>query len=417
LAIEKNLNLSDKKAQPGAFVTQERKYKRGDVILAEGDVPAAFSVIQSGKVSVYLVRGEQRSEIEVLGPGQIIGDQGVFGFPKSSYSYEAQAEVRVIEIPIEPIKTVFDKSPAPYKLFVKALGEDLRRFRASLKSVKMDQESGPCPYRFIPRLTAILTLVAKNSGFKPKLDVNIPAYKMDEERAKNPHFRDTDLILSYTLLKIYTSRMFLESHQRMQSFCELLAKLGYITLRYEKNEETEQQELVELRIHDTQTIEHFGEFYQHNLFKAGKAEVIYIDKSALQVANAITQVAATAEAGRNNIVKLEYQNLLKELKEKFFVELKETHILLLEKKGLYVKRQTIDEKVYFSFDRYEFQQTVRYWQIIQEIDRWNEKGFVDLNTNYNEYKSQNSGGKCPSCQLELKQASKFCGECGYKLAA
>ncbi len=397
-------------------MTQERKFKKGETIIAEGDTPTSFYVIQSGKVSLYLVRGEQRSEIDVLGPGQIIGEQTVFGYPKSAFSAEAQVEVRVIEMPLDPIKTVFDKSPAPYKLFVKALGDDLRRIRQSLKSVKMDQDSGPCPYRFIPRLTAILALVAKNSGVKPKMDANIPAYKLDEERAKNPHFRDSDLILSFTSLKIYTSRMFLESHQRMQSFCELLGKLGYITLKYEKNEDTDIQELVELRIHDTQTIEHFGEFYQHNFFKSGKAEVIYVDKTALQMANAITQVAASAEPDRNNVVKIEYQSLLKDLKEKFYVELKETHLQLLEKKGLYVKRQTLDEKVFISFDRYEFQQTVRYWQIIQEIDRWNEKGFVDVNANYNEFKVQVST-KCPGCQADLKQSGKFCSECGHKLAA
>lgn len=398
-------------------MTQERKFKKGDVIAAEGDTPTSFFLIQSGKASMYLVRGEQRNEIEVLGPGQIIGEQGIFGYPKNAYSFEAQAEVRAIEIPLDPIKTVFEKSPAPYKLFVKSLGDDLRRLRQSLKTVKMDSDNGPCPYRFIPRLTAILALVAKNSGTAPKIDPNMPAYKRDEERAKNPHHRDSDLILSFTSLKIYTSRMFLESHQRMQGFCELLSKLGYLSLKIEKNEETEIEELVELRIHDVQTIEHFGEFYQHNFFKSGKAEVIYVDKTALQIANAICQLASDAEADRNNIVKLEYQALLKGLKEQFFIDLKETHLLLLEKKGLYVKRQTVDEVVYFSFDRYEFQQTVRYWQIIQEIDRWNEKGFVDMNANYNEYKSQAPSGKCPSCQVELKAVGKFCSECGHKLAA
>ena len=398
-------------------MTQERKFKKGEVILNEGDAPTTFFIIQSGKVLVYLVRGEQRNEIDVLGPGQIIGEQAVFGYPKSTLTFEAQVEVRALEMPLDPIKTVFEKSPAPYKLFVKSLGDDLRKIRQSLKTLKMDQESGPCPYRYIPRLTAILALVAKNSGTAPKVDANIPAYKLEEERAKNPHFRDTDLILSFTPLKIYTSRMFLESQQRMQSFCELLGKLGYLTLKYEKNEETDISELVELRIHDIQTIEHFGEFYQHNFFKSGKAEVIYVDKTALQVAYAITQVAASAEADRNNVVKIEYQGLIKELKEKYFVELKETHLQLLEKKGLYVKRQTINEVVYFSFDRYEFQQTVRYWQIIQEVDRWNEKGFVDMNANYNEYKPSSTATKCPGCQAELKQAGKFCSECGHKLAA
>ena len=69
----------------------------------------------------------------------------------------------------------------------------------------------------------------------------------------------------------------------MENFVMLLGKLGYISLRYEKNEDTEQDELVELRIHDTQTIELFGEFYQHNLFKAGKSEMIHVDPTAVKL--------------------------------------------------------------------------------------------------------------------------------------
>lgn len=397
-------------------MTQERKFKKGEMIVSEGEANTSFFIIQSGKVSLYLVRGEQRSEIDLIGPGQIVGEQSIFGFPKSAFNAEAQSEVKAIELPCEPLKTVFDKSPGPYKALIKAVGDDLRRARQTMKTLRQDQENGPCPYRFIPRLTAILTLVAKNVGTKPKVDGSIPAYKLDEERAKNPTHRDTDILLSFATLKIYTSRMFLESHQRMLSFCELLGKLGYITLKYEKNEETEIEELIELRIHDVQTIEHFGEFYQHNFFKAGRSEVIFVDKTALMVASAIVQTAATAEADRNNVVKLNYIDMLKELKEKFYFDLKETQIQLLEKKGLYVKRQTLDEKVFISFDRYEFQQTVKYWQIIQEIDRWNEKGFVDVKANYNEVKN-NGPEKCGGCQVEIKVASKFCPECGFKLAA
>lgn len=396
-------------------MSQERKFKKGELIVTEGEVSTNFFIIQSGKVSLFQIRGEQRTEVDVMGPGQIIGEQAVFGYPKNAFSAEAHSEVRVIELPCETLKTVFDKSPGAYKLFIKALGDDLRKTRQTMKTLRQEVESGPCPYRFIPRLTAILTLVAKNVGTKPKVDSSIPAYKMEEERAKNPTFKDTDIILSFTTLKIYTSRMFLESHQRMMSFCELLGKLGYITLKWEKNEETEQNELTELRIHDVTSIEHFGEFYQHNFFKAGKSEVIFVDKTALSIALAITQCAATAEADRNNVVKMNYKDLLKDLKEKFYIDLKESSIQLLEKKGLYVKRQSINEIVYISFDRYEFQQTVKYWQIIQEIDRWNEKGMVDLKANYNEHKPAGPE-KCGGCQVEIKAAAKFCPECGFKLA-
>jgi hypothetical protein len=398
-------------------VSQEVKFKKGDMLVKEGEMPKSFYVVQSGKVSLFIERGGQKVEIDQIGPGQIVAEQGIFGFPKSAFNCEALSEVKAVAIPVEPIKTVFDKTPAAYKVFVKALGEDIRRARNTMRGLKMDQDNSPCPPRFIPRLCAIVTLVAKNSGTKPKVDANVPVYKRDEEKAKNPHFKDEDLILSFNTLKIYTSRMFLESHQRMQNFCELLGKLKYATLRYEKNEDTEQLELQEVRFHDLMTVEHFGEFYQHNLFKAGKSEMIHLDAMAYQLAGAFSALAVDGEVDRQGIVKLNYQQFIKDLKEKFHLELKDTHLNILEKKGLFVKRSTLNEVVFFQFDRFEFTQTYKFWQIINEIDRWNEKGFVDVNADYNKIEQKAGSGKCPSCQGELKESVNFCPNCGHKLAA
>ena len=52
--------------------------------------------------------------------------------------------------------------------------------------------------------------------------------------------------------------------------------------------------------------------------------------------------------------------------------------------------------------------------IIQEIDRWNEKGFVDVNANYGEFK-QDGPPKCPGCGADIQPDAKFCSECGCKL--
>lgn len=397
-------------------MSTERKFKKGDKIFAEGDQLASFYILQSGKVSLYIERGGQKVEVDQPIVGHVIGEQGVFNFPRQVFNAEAQSEVKVVEMPLDPIKTVFEKSPAPYKLFVKALGDEVRRLRGVVKSFKTEQDSMPCPPRFIPRLCAILTLVAKHVGSAPKMDPSIPAYKQEEERKKNPTFKDSDLILSFNILKIFTARMFLESPQRMQSFCELLGKLGYLHLKYEKNEDTEQMELQEIRVHDAQGVEMFGEFYQHNFFKAGKSEVIIVDKMAMQITGAFVALASGLERDRSGVVKLEYKAMLDDLKNKFFIDFKEVHIGLLEKKGLYVKRQNVNDVIYLSFDINEWNSTYRFWQIIQEIDRWNATGYVNVNENLNEYKQQGPE-KCPGCSVEIKQAAKFCPECGHKLSA
>lgn len=397
-------------------MTAEKKFKKGDKIFSEGDQLQSFYVLQSGKVSLYIERGGQKTEIDQPIVGHVIGEQGVFNFPRQVFNAEALSEVKVVEMPMDPIRMVFEKTPPIYKLFVKALGDELRRLRGVVKTFKMEQDTLPCPARFIPRLCAILTLVARHVGTKPKVDASVPAYKQEEERKKNPTFKDTDIILSFNTLKIFTARMFLESPQRMQSFCEVLGKLGYITLKYEKNEDTEQMELQELRIHDVQTIEMFGEFYQHNFFKAGKSEVIIVDKTAMQITGAFVALANGVEVDRAGVVKLEFKPLLENIKAKFFIDFKEVHVGLLEKKGLYMKRQATNDIVHASFDFYEWNSTYKFWQIIQEIDRWNQTGYVNVNENLNEYKAQGPA-KCPGCSTEIKEAVKFCPECGHKFSA
>lgn len=397
-------------------MTTEKKFKKGEKLFSEGDQLQSFFLLQSGRVSLSIERGGQRTEVDQPAVGQVLGEQGIFGFPRQLFDAEAQSEVKVVEVPLDPLRMVFDKSPAPYKLFVKALGDELRRLRGVIKTLKMEQDDRPCPPRFIARLSAILVLVARSIGKAPKNDSSIPAYKLEEARRQNPSFKDDDVILSFNTLKIYTARMFLESPQRMQSFCELLSKLGYVHLTYEKNETTEQMELQELRIHDLQTIEHFCEFYQHNFFKAGKSEVISVDKTAIQLAGAICSLAKDKETNRDGVVKLVYKQLLTDLKDKFFIDLKEVHIGLLAKKGLYLKRETVNETIFLSLDYNEWNSTHRYWRIIQEIDRWNQTGHVNPHENLNEYKAPENE-KCPGCGGEIKVAGKFCSECGHKLAA
>jgi hypothetical protein len=394
----------------------EKKFKKGEKIYLEGDQLQSFYVLQSGKVSVYIERAGQKVEVDQPIIGHVVGEQGVFGFPRQTFNAEALSEVKVLEMPIDPIKTVFEKSPAPYKLFVKALGDEIRRLRGIVRTMKLEQDSMPCPPRFIPRLCAILTMVAKVNGKSPKPDPSIPAYKLEDEKKKNPQFQDTDSILSFHTLKIYTARMFLESPNRMQSFCELLSKLGYVHLKYEKNADTELMELQEIRVHDVASIEGFGEFYQHNFFKAGKSEVIIVDKTALQIAGAFCEMAKGQLLDRNGAVTLNYKNTLAEIKNRFNIEVKEVHFSLLEKKGLYVKRQTIGADVGISFDYIEWTSTYKYWQIIQEIDRWNEVGQVNMTENLNEKKAL-APEKCAGCGSLIKSDSKFCSECGQKLAA
>jgi hypothetical protein len=96
------------------------------------------------------------------------------------------------------------------------------------------------------------------------------------------------------------------------------------------------------------------------------------------------------------------------------VDLKIDHFALLEKKGLFVKRQNVGDTVMVSFDRKEFVNFAQFWAILLEIDKWNKTGIVNLHEK--EEKLEAAGG-CPQCHKNVTDQHKFCPECGCKLNA
>jgi hypothetical protein len=93
------------------------------------------------------------------------------------------------------------------------------------------------------------------------------------------------------------------------------------------------------------------------------------------------------------------------------------HFSRLEQKGIFANRKTMTSgAVVVQMEIKEFQKSLAIWQILKEIAKWNEKGFVDLNETEAPQKKK-AGNGCPACGSELKEAAKFCSECGHKLVA
>jgi NADH pyrophosphatase NudC (nudix superfamily) len=86
----------------------------------------------------------------------------------------------------------------------------------------------------------------------------------------------------------------------------------------------------------------------------------------------------------------------------------------MEKKGLFVKRESSTTGGSISFYRHDFSTMFQNWKILREIDKWNEKGVVEL---VEAVAEKAKGGKisCPSCLAEVAEKQKFCGNCGHKL--
>ncbi len=95
------------------------------------------------------------------------------------------------------------------------------------------------------------------------------------------------------------------------------------------------------------------------------------------------------------------------------------HFSRLEQKGVFVKRAArTDGVVVMQFEVKELSNVLKSWKVLREIEKWNEKGFIDLNEKEEVKKKLAPGAQaCPQCQNEIAAQAKFCSECGYKVAA
>lgn len=373
-----------------------KKLKRGELLFKEGDAPVAVYLVQSGKIGLMLERGGKYLEITTAGPSQVVGEQALFSNGRQGFTAQALQETKILEVPVDLMKQQFEKSPTGIKLLVKSLTEDLRQARISMKTFKIETEKSPCPQGIVHRLFTEVHLITRHIG-KPHAE------------------RPEEIVVAWNALKLYATRFFGESPQRLRNLMDLLAKLKLITLKFTKTDEGD-EDISEVTLLKPQLCEDFAEFYQYHLFKGSRAEAIFVDALALKVARAIVEISEGAEVNHKGASKLDYNHVLKECKTKYRIDLKNTHLDALEKKGLFVQRKSYDDgRVEIFIDRAEFVRMAQYWAIIFEIDKWNEKGFVDLNEK--EEVVAGAEGECPGCKGKIESFHKFCPHCGYKMLA
>lgn len=372
-----------------------KKLKRGEVLFKEGDQPQMVYMIQGGKVGLMLERGSKRMEVTSLGASQVLGENGLFSTGKHTFTAEALQETKVLEVPLDMMRQQFEKSPPGIKLLVKSLVEEIRHARQHLKMSKIENEKSPCPQGIIHRIFTSIHLVVRHIG---KKEANSEAY-----------------VVSWGSLKIYLVRFFGDSPQRLRQLMNLFLKLKLAEFTVTTSEEGE-EELGNIKLLNLHLFEGFAEFFQYHLFKGSRAEAIYVDPLALKVAKAIFEISASAQVDHKGASRIDYGLVLSECKAKYRFDLKNTHLDALERKGLFVKRQSHDDgNVTLIFDRMEFGKMASYWEILHEIDKWNEKGLVDVNEK--EIVLEADQTACPDCSSPILETNKFCPNCGCKLAA
>ncbi|MBV2169322.1 MAG: zinc ribbon domain-containing protein, partial [Bdellovibrio sp.] len=176
------------------------------------------------------------------------------------------------------------------------------------------------------------------------------------------------------------------------------------------------EEIQKVHFLDLGLVESFFEFYQYYYFKGGRSELLKVDELCQQMLDALLKLSETEQPDRFGLVSVDFAKFSEYCKNEIGINLNNDHFNRLEGKGVFMKRKNGGTGVLLQFEVKEFRSIYQSWKMLREIEKWNEKGFVDMDEKEEKPKKKTAGGPaCPACSVEVQAGAKFCHECGHKI--
>ncbi len=377
-------------------MSQQKTYKKGEYLFKEGDKITHLIFVQSGGVNGQLIRGKKNMDLFQLGSMQLMGEMALFGQGQHPFSAVATSETKTFEIPVDSMKQQIDSSPQLFKMTIKSLAERLKGSLADIKSNRLEKDSSPCPEDQVAQAFGRIFHTANHKSEKEK---------------------DGSSTIVWPMYRQYAQRVFGESLKRLEQATNVLVKLSLATYEMGKPEDDPEgaDEIKSVTFKNLPVIEAFFAFYQYHYFKNGKSDILKPDDFSANIVDVFVKAGSALQPDRFGVVTLDFSEISEKVKSELNINLNNDHFARLEQKGVMTKRRTIADKVRLEFELKDLQNLLFTWKILKEFEKWNEKGFVDLNEK-DEKKAKKKENSCPECGAETMPAQKFCGECGAALA-
>ena len=145
---------------------RRQHFLRGDIIFAEGDPSAYAYVIDSGKVEIYQLRGDERVVLGTLGGGEIFGEMGLVDErPRSAHARVLEDAFVSAVTPDEFIELLFE-SPEQGMRYLRALFERLRSMneRVGQSELRDSQLAPEARVQKAPRAAVVLHAASERVG-------------------------------------------------------------------------------------------------------------------------------------------------------------------------------------------------------------------------------------------------------------
>lgn len=373
-----------------------KTFKKGEVIFKDGDKITSVYLIQSGGANQCLIRGKKTIDLYQLGASHYLGDQVILGQGTHPFSAVATTETKVLEIPVDALKLQYENAPQMLKVLVKSLADRLRLSMNDVRSGKLEKDSSPCPEDQVAKAFGAIFHTANHKG-----DRSQPGR----------------VIVDWSMMKQYSQRVFGESPKRMEQAINVLVKLKLALYEMGKAPENPDgpDEIQKVHFLDLPLVESFFEFYQYYYFKSGKSDILKYDEFCGNLLETLLKLTETEQPDRFGVVSVDFNKYTEACKNDLGINMSNDHFNRLEAKGVLMKRKTAGTGVLLQFEVKEFRSIFQCWKMIREIDKWNEKGFVDMDEKEEKPKKKSGGPCCPGCAVEVQAGAKFCHECGHKL--
>ncbi len=375
-----------------------KTFKKGEVIFKDGDKITSVYLIQSGGANQCLIRGKKTIDLFQLGASHILGDQIILGQSTHPTSAVATAETKVLEIPVETLKQHYEAAPQMLKVIVKSLADRLRLAVNDVRSNRLEKDSSPCPEDQVAKAFGAVFHTANHKG--------------DRSTAGR-------VIVDWNMMKQYTQRVMGEGPKRMEQVVNVLVKLKLALYEMGKAPDNPDgpDEIQKVHFLDLGLLESFFEFYQYYYFKGGRSELLKVDELCQQMLNGLLKLTEAETPDRFGIVGVDFAKFGEYCQNEIGFKLNNDHFTRLENKGVFMKRRTSGTGVILQFEFKEFRSIAQSWRMLREIEKWNEKGYVDMDEKEEKPKKKSGGPACPACSAELQAGAKFCSECGHKITA
>jgi CRP-like cAMP-binding protein len=86
-------------------------YKKGEILIKEGEKAQTVLFIQTGSVALQVQRHKVTIELCTLGSSQIVGEHALSGATTHPHTAVALMETKVVELPVEGVRTQIEAAP------------------------------------------------------------------------------------------------------------------------------------------------------------------------------------------------------------------------------------------------------------------------------------------------------------------